>query len=126
MRTFFSSIDYFAVTFNFRIGKNDKYGAMTGGLLFILYIVIAITYILLTGLDFLSGKNIDLSFIERSVYPPPEMQIDNMNFSVALRLTFDNDTDIFDSTYKDYFTFTSNLVSIKDSNKTKTKTLIKP
>jgi len=56
----FGKIDYFGVTFLFRINKSDKYGSSTGGFCFLLYCIFALGFIVLTLIEWDSGTKINV------------------------------------------------------------------
>lgn len=111
------SLDYFAVTFEFRVDKKPKYGSVTGGTWFLLYIVIAVAYALKRIFDYLSWTDSKLQFIEKALNPGPSLNFKEMNFSYAVRVTFDNDTSLKNSTFEDLFLLEHSYVVVKDGYK---------
>ena len=87
-------IDYFGVTFLFRINKNDKFRSETGGFWFLIYLTIAITYIGFTVISYFGGGNFNATIIDKSIFPSPRLNFGSNNFTFAVRITFDNDTGI--------------------------------
>jgi len=113
------SLDYFAVTFEFRVDKKPKYGSITGGIWFLIYIVIAISYSIKRLFDYLSWTDSRIQFIEKALDPGPELNFKENNFTYAVRVTFDNDTSLKNSTYEDLFILQHSFVTAKDGEKKK-------
>lgn len=112
-------IDYFAVTFEFRVDKKPKYGSLTGGTWFLLFIIIAIAYSLKRFFDYISWTDSKLQFIEKALDPGPSLNFKEMNFSYAVRVTFDNDTSLKNTSFSDLFLMEHSYVVNKDGEKKK-------
>jgi len=113
------SLDYFAVTFEFRVDKKPKFGSITGGSWFLIYIIIAIAYTLKRFFDYISWTDTKLQFIEKALDPGPSLNFKEMKFSYAIRVTFDNDTSLRNSSYSDLFVLEHSYVVAKDGQKKK-------
>jgi len=119
IKVFIKSLDYFAVTFEFRVDKKPKFGSITGGTWFLLYIIIAIAYSVKRFFDYISWTDSKLQFIEKALDPGPSLNFKKMNFSYAVRITFDNDTSLRNSSYSDLFILEHSYVIAKDGEKKK-------
>ena len=120
LRKVLGMIDYFGVTFFFRINKKSRFGSGTGGCLFLLYLVFAIGFIVFTLLEWSSGTKINVYTIDKSIIPAPKLNFGDNKFNFAVRITFDNDTNIGNSTLKDMIQFNTNLVVIDPKYRNKT------
>ena len=119
-------IDYFGVTFLFRIDKRDKFGSTTGGFWFLLYILVAVFYIGLTVISYFSGNNFSVTIIDKSVNPSPRLNFGKNNFTFAIRLTFDNETTIDKKGIDKVINYYTNYVNITQSGKVKTPFIGRP
>jgi hypothetical protein len=109
------NLDYFSVTFLFRIGKKPKYGSVLGGIAFIIFLITAILYTIVRFFDYISWADSKITYIEKSVNPAPPLNLKEMNFSYAVRLTFDNDTPLQNTEYSDLFILEQNYVHVNGS-----------
>ncbi len=116
---FLKKLDYFAVTFEFRVDKKQKYGSITGGTWFLLYIILAIAYAIQRFFDYISWNDSKIQFIEKSLDPGPALNFKNLTFSYAVRVTFDNDTILKNTSLEDLFVMEHSFVSSKDNEKKK-------
>jgi len=113
-------IDYFGVTFLFRVNKADRFQSETGGFWFLMYCIIAVTYIAFAAYSYLSGVNFSVAVIDKSVNPSPVLNFGQNNFTFAVRLTFDNDTSISKHGLDNLINYYTNYVSITPDGKNKT------
>jgi hypothetical protein len=114
IKKFIKGLDHFAVTFQFRVHKDEKYGSVTGGLWFIIFIFIAIGYSIIRFFDFISLSDNKIQFIEKATNPGPELNFKENNFSYAVRLTFDNDSSLANTTISDLFIIEHSYTLKKD------------
>jgi len=103
LKNFLKSFDYFSVTFDFRIDKKERYGSITGGICFLLYIIFALIFFLKSLLDYISFKEAKITYLDKSTEPSPPLNFKNLNFSYAVQVTFENDTSIRNSSFFDLF-----------------------
>ena len=115
-KSFLKNLDYFAVTFDFRVDRKPKYGSITGGLWFIIFFFIAISYSILRLKDYLSWQDTKIQFIEKALDPGPALNFKNLNFSYAVRVTFDNDTSLKNTTINDLFILEHSFTTVKDGS----------
>jgi len=107
---FLKSIDNFAVTFNFRVDKKPKYGSVLGGMSFIFFVIFALLYTTKRLYDYISWTDTKIQFIDKSIYPSPALNFKKMNFSYAIKVTFENDTAVWNSSLSDLFIIQQNYV----------------
>ncbi len=119
IKNFCKKIDFFGVTFNFRVDKQSTHGSFTGGVIFFLYFIIAISFVTQSLGEFLRSSKMNIIFIDQSVNPSPILNISNSNFAFAMRITFDNDTNIDDSYLGDLLLTKTNYVLKRPNYKTK-------
>merc|ERR1712046_337981 len=77
-------LDYFSVTFQFRVDKDPKYGSVTGGCWFLLFITFAIVYTIKRFLDYISLQDNKIQFIEKASNPGPALNFKQNNFSYGV------------------------------------------
>lgn len=116
---YLKSLDYFSVTFNFRVDKKPKYGSVQGGLTFIIFLLVAIGYTLKRVFDYISWTDSKIQFIEKSINPAPVLNFKNLSFSYAVKITFENDTNIKDTYLSDLFIVEQNYVYKNTTNSNK-------
>lgn len=86
------SLDYFAVTFEFRVDKKPRFGSIIGGLSFLIYIIIGIIFCIKSFSDYNTLVDTKIIFIEKDEEISPNLNYKTLNFSYAIQITFDNDT----------------------------------
>ncbi len=96
---------------------------MLGGVSFLIYIFIAISYTIRRFFDYISWGDSKIQFIEKSINPSPALNFKDLNFSYALKITFENDTSIKNSSLADLFEIEQNFVFKNLTNSYKTKNL---
>ena len=47
IKNFFKKIDYFGVTFNFHYKTKEKYTSYSGGIVFLIYLIMGISFVLI-------------------------------------------------------------------------------
>lgn len=118
-RGLMKKLDYFAITFEFRVDNKPKYGSVTGGVWFLIYIIFALAFFIKRCFDYLSWSDTKIQFIEKALDPGPSLNFKKMNFTYAVRVTFDNDTSLVNTSLADLFIMEHNYVSAKDGEKKK-------
>ena len=78
--------DYFGVEINFLYKNRFKYHSSTGGIIFILYIVVLLTYVFCNLPSFLKRKNMSLILFSLESEETPSINLveQNINFAVGL------------------------------------------
>lgn len=118
-------LDYFAITFQFRINNHKKYGSSTGGIIFCIYLFFSIFYFFTRFMEYISWEERKLLFIDKSPEKSPILNLKNLGMEYAVSINFDNETSIFDSKYSNLFEIEHRYVFINNTlNSSKTsKTL---
>lgn len=89
--------DYFGVQFNFLYNTNNKFTSATGGFIFILFLLLAIIFILINAWNFIFRKTYSVIYYDLQLSEPDIINIHN--FSSALAFGVDcnmNDIPIYD------------------------------
>lgn len=103
LHNYVNTLDRFPVTFQFRVGNKNKHGTFLGGMWFIIFVIFSAVFMLKKTKEFFHWSNYTLKFIEKAVYPTPRMNFREMEFNFALQITFENNTSIGNSNYKNLF-----------------------
>ena len=74
------SCDYFGVTFNFHYKTKEKFRSMTGGFIFILFLLISIAYVSINLIQFLRRENMNI--ISYKTLTPSTYTINFKNYSL--------------------------------------------
>ena len=83
---FLKQFDYFGVEFNFHYKNNEKYRSKTGGLSFLIYLLISIVYILFSLISFIKREN--LSVIYYDILTDEAKNINFEKYSLAFAYGF--------------------------------------
>lgn len=134
---FFKKIDFFSITFQFRVANKEKYSSFFGGVSSLFYIVITLAYLLKSFFDFISWSDKKIQFITK-FDSRDLMNITNRNFFYSFKFTYlegfqdqnlpnqkEEEKNVFGSKYWDLFDLENNYVVINLKNKTKTKQAIR-
>lgn len=81
------NMDYFGVNLNFKFNKQEKYKSVFGGLIFIIYFAISLSYSILIFDNFIKRKTMNLVFNEGYRESAPEINFANYSVEFALGLT---------------------------------------
>lgn len=81
------NMDYFGVNLNFKFNKQEKYKYVFGGLIFIIYFAISLSYSILIFDNFIKRKTMNLVFNEGYRESAPEINFANYSVEFALGLT---------------------------------------
>jgi hypothetical protein len=114
-------LDYFAVTFAFRVDKYPKYGSVTGGIWFLIFLLFSLLYITIRFFDYISLSNTKILYIEKASNPGPKLNFKDNDFTYAIRLTFDNDSSLVNSEISDLFIIEHNFINRIDEKRIKIK-----
>ena len=77
MKKYIKYFDYFGVNVHFLYQSEYKYHSVTGGLLFIFFILLTITYIACNLKPFLTRKNMTLIFYDKKIETTDEIDFEN-------------------------------------------------
>jgi hypothetical protein len=122
------SIDYFAVTFEFRIDKKMKYGSITGGISYIIFLVLSLMFILKSFFDYVTFTESRIIYIDKSKMNTPKLNYQLKNFSYAIQISLENGTVLKDTIFSDLFIVEHNFVffnKTNDNNKLKVKSSVR-
>lgn len=87
---FLKYLDYFGVSMNLRIYGSEKYGSKTGGLTFIVFVCIILSYILYAFNAFASRKIMSIITSETVNMPSPDMNLTEMDFMGGFGMFYEN------------------------------------
>ena len=103
-------LDYFGTIVSFRLGEDLKYKSLIGGTCTIIYIVIALIYILYMLIPFLKRKEINFTFSNKIISQNPFVNLSSTNFNFAFGVLYSSDqASAIENTTK-YFDYKINLI----------------
>ena len=108
-----TSCDYFGVTFNFHYKTKEKFRTITGGMAFILFILLSLMYVLINLISLLKREN--MSIISHKIQIPSTDKINFQNYSLmhAFRVKC---SDIYTNQEMEYFKIDVNHVILTKDN----------
>ena len=108
-----TSCDYFGITFNFHYKTKEKFRTITGGMAFILFILISLMYVLINLISLLKREN--MSIISHKIQIPSTDKINFQNYSLmhAFRVKC---SDIYTNQEMEYFKIDVNHVILTKDN----------
>ena len=121
-KNFFKHFDYFGVNLTFHYKGVDKYRSNTGGLIFFVFILIALIYIFVMLPSFLKRKNMTLIFFEKTVDKTDNFSLVNYSSNMSFSFSCEN---INNELLLSYFTLEIFYTSIKYYSNSKEKKKIK-
>jgi hypothetical protein len=80
IKNLFKTIDYFGVNFNFHYKTKEKYTSFSGGIVFLIYLIMALIFVLINFKALLNREN--MSIISYRVYKPSTDSINFKNYSL--------------------------------------------
>ena len=81
IKNLFKTIDYFGVNFNFHYKTKEKYTSFSGGIVFLIYLMISIFFVLINLTSLLKRENV--SIIAYKLYQPSTDTINFKNYSLT-------------------------------------------
>ena len=87
VKRFFKSFDYFGVQFNFHYKSREKYHSATGGLIFLCFIVLTLTYISLNIIAFIQRKNCSIIYYTTRLSETDEISFFNYSTNYAFGIS---------------------------------------
>ena len=103
-------LDYFGTIVSFRLGEDLKYKSLIGGTCTIIYIIIALVYILYMLIPFLKRKEINFTFSNKIISKNPFVNLSSTNFNFAFGVLYSSDqASAIENTTK-YFDYKINLI----------------
>ena len=108
-----TSCDYFGITFNFHYKTKEKFRTITGGMAFILFILLSLMYVLINLISLLKREN--MSIISHKIQIPSTDRINFQNYSLmhAFRVKC---SDIYTNQEMEYFKIDVNHVILTKDN----------
>ena len=105
--------DYFGVSFNFHYKSKEKFSSVTGGLVFLLFLSIAMTYIIINLISLLKREN--MAIISYKTITPSTDKINFKNYSLTQGFGI-SCTDIYKDQEMEYFKIEANHVILTKNN----------
>ena len=103
-------LDYFGTIVSFRLGEDLKYKSLIGGTCTIIYIIIALIYILYMLIPFLKRKEINFTFSNKIISKNPYVNLSSTNINFAFGALFSSDqASAIENTTK-YFDYKINII----------------
>ena len=85
----FKSFDYFGVHFNFHYKSKEKFYSETGGFIFLCFVLITITYILVNVFDFVGRKNYSIIYYTLQMASTDVISMQNYSTNIGFGLECD-------------------------------------
>ena len=121
-RNFLRRIDIFGVPFNFRYKTKDKYSTPCGGFLFLLFVVLALTFGIYYLIPFINRKNLSIIYYTMNIPETEVIKLKDSQAAFAIGLDCENKTaqdpyEIFNLEIK-YVLYTKDMDGKYDKKKT--------
>ena len=113
LKNFLKKIDYFGIEFTFEYESKDKYHSITGGIVFLFFILISLIYTLITLTNLIQRKNLTVVYYKMQIPSTDSINFDNYTLTNAFSVVCSgqNSSDI-----SDYFSIQTNKVSLTQYN----------
>lgn len=124
MRKILTHFDYFGVELHFLYDSSYKYHSSTGGIVFILFFILSITYIACNISSLLNRQSMSLIFYDKKIEVTDEIDLENFTSRFAYGFTCDGYSN---RTYiESLFTISTNHITMNSTkgNRVKTKNLL--
>ena len=105
--------DYFGVTFNFHYKSKEKFRSVTGGIVFLLFLAIAMTYVIINLKSLLKRENMEI--ISYKTITPSTDKINFKNYSLTQAFGI-SCSDIYKNQEMEYFKIDANHVILTKNN----------
>ena len=103
-------LDYFGTIVSFRVGEDLKYKSLIGGTCTIIYLIIALIYILYMLIPFLKREEINFTFSNKIISKNPFVNLSSTNINFAFGALFSSDqASAIENTTK-YFDYKINII----------------
>ena len=121
-RNFLRRIDIFGVPFNFRYKTKDKYSTPCGGFLFLLFVVLALTFGIYYLIPFINRKNLSIIYYTMNIPETEVIKLKDSQAAFEIGLNCENKTaqdpyEIFNLEIK-YVLYTKDMDGKYDKKKT--------
>ena len=117
IRNFFKQFDYFGVQFNFHYKSQEKYSSATGGVAFLIFVVAALTYGIISAIPLIKRKNLSIIYYSMHTYQTDAINLNK--YSTRFAVGTSNCVNLKNSAeFWNYFKIEMNHVSyIKEDGK---------
>ena len=115
-------MDYFGVKFNFHYKSNYNYRSITGGFIFIIFILFSLVYILLQGINFVKRNNMSLVYNDMQIDETKEISF--KNFSNTFSFGISCGSNELDEKILSYLSIKANYFNINKTNGNREKNKI--
>ncbi len=105
--------DYFGISFNFHYKSKEKFQSVTGGIVFLLFLSIAITYVIINLISLLKRENMEI--ISYKTITPSTDEINFKNYSLTQGFGV-SCSDIYKNHELEYFKIDANHVILTKNN----------
>ena len=126
---FFKSLDYFGVQINFNFKNEKKYTSFSGGLIFVIYVILCVSYVTINFIYFLQKKHKTVIYYDKELFTTDEIYFHKHNSTFAVNMVCDNYDGKFDTDKDIYSKFKIQGNHVKyikiDGKSQKTKTSLK-
>ena len=121
-RNFLRRVDIFGVSFNFRYKTRDKYSTPCGGFLFLLFVILALTFGIYYLIPFINRKNLSIIYYTMNIPETEVIKLKDSQAAFAIGLDCENKTaqdpyEIFNLEIK-YVLYTKDMDGKYDKKKT--------
>ena len=86
-KRFFKSFDYFGVQFNFHYKSREKYHSATGGVIFLGFVVLTLTYVSINIVSFIKRKNFSIIYYTTRLSETDEISFLNYSTNYAFGIS---------------------------------------
>ena len=94
---FFKSLDYFGAQINFNFKNEKKYTSFSGGLIFVIYVILCVSYVTINFIYFLQKKHKTVIYYDKELFKTDDIYFHKYNTSFAINMICnDNDGNLGD------------------------------
>ena len=87
---FFKTLDYFGVQINFNFKSKNKYTSVSGGLTFVIYVIVCVAYISINFVYFLGKKHKTVIYYDKELFKTDDINFHKYNTTFALDMECSN------------------------------------
>ena len=115
LKIFLKKIDHFGFQFNFQYESHDKYHTVTGGIVFLIFILLSLVYTIISLINLISRKNISIIYYKMQIPSTDTINFDNYTLTNAFSVVCAGKDS---GKENEYFSITTNKVSLTQYNGT--------
>ena len=120
---FFKRLDYFGVQINFNYKSEKKYRSTCGGIIFLIYIIVCVTYVTINFVYFLEKKHKTVIYYDKELFTTDDIYFHENNSSFAIDMVCDSYNGEFGDIYSKFKIQANHVKYLKVNGKsTKNKT----